>query len=77
MRRVLLALSAELREFQTIFDNFLIFPGKIIHVLADTAFEFDEVVLGHNYVRNYEIYENTKEKTRATIVYKKKPILSS
>ena len=77
MHGVLLAVKTEFLQFQPNLDDFLILARVIVRVLAHTAFEFDEVVLGHNYVRNYEIYENTKEKTRATIVYKKKPILSS
>jgi hypothetical protein len=44
---MLLAKLAVLTHFQPIFKRFLIFAGKVIGLLANCAFHFDHVVLGH------------------------------
>ena len=60
MLGMLAAPLAEFFQLQPVLESFFILIRIVIGALAHGAFEFDEVVLGHNYVRNYEIYEITK-----------------
>ncbi len=50
MRRVLLAVVAELVELKAFLQFLLVLARVVIHTLAHGTFEVDEVVLGHKVI---------------------------
>ncbi len=53
---VLTAPGAVLLQFQPSLKGFLVLLGMVVHVLANRAFEINQVVLGHNIVSDEEMY---------------------
>jgi hypothetical protein len=49
MQGVLFANRTILLQFQTLKQNFLVLVGMIVSRLANRAFHFDHVLLGHKY----------------------------
>jgi hypothetical protein len=45
---MLFAVLAELPELQSIFDDFFVLSGKIVHVLAAGTLQLNHVILRHN-----------------------------
>ncbi len=50
VRRLLLAVLAELLQLEALLSNFLVLIGLIIQIMADRAFHVDKMILGHSAV---------------------------
>lgn len=62
MHLVLLALFAELLEFQAILEDFLVLGRTVVQGLTDCALELDEIILGHTTIKMLaKVYGNLEE----------------
>lgn len=52
MRGVLFAGGAELVQFKAILEDFLVLVRAVVELFASRALEFDEVILGHIWVKS-------------------------